>query len=94
MASRNRVVYGALRTINGVLIRAPRAFACEITFLARSYLIVMSLDLFVINGGGQLTEWGGPWDFPYDLQVDVTRPTRARPPRFPECRRRAADAAA
>src|SRR5262249_6589122 len=26
-----------------------------------------SLDLLIINGGGQLTEWGGPWEFPYTI---------------------------
>ncbi len=67
MASKSRVVFGLLRAVNLVAIRAPRAFFQEIVFLFRSFRIVKSLDLLVINGGGQLTEWGGPWQFPYRI---------------------------
>ncbi len=57
-----------LRTINTVLVRKPKDFFGELSFLIESFLIVRRLDLLVICGGGQLLDtWGGPWSFPYTL---------------------------
>ncbi len=67
IARKNRVVFGLFHMINGAVIRAPRAFFQEVVFLLRSFQVVKSLDQLVINGGGQLTEWGGPWGFPYTI---------------------------
>ena len=63
-----RPLFAILRTINTIVIRMPRAFLQELFFLAESFRIIRSLDLFVICGGGQLLDsWGGPWQFPYTL---------------------------
>ena len=39
----------------------------ELSFLASSRRNLKSLDLLIISGGGQLTEKGGPWGFPYTI---------------------------
>jgi polysaccharide pyruvyl transferase WcaK-like protein len=39
----------------------------ELRFLTNSFLVVRACDVFVVCGGGQLTEWGGPWGFPYTI---------------------------
>jgi polysaccharide pyruvyl transferase WcaK-like protein len=57
-----------LRAINTVVVRKPKDFFGELSFLIESFLIVRRLDLLVICGGGQLLDtWGGPWSFPYTL---------------------------
>jgi polysaccharide pyruvyl transferase WcaK-like protein len=65
--SRYRFLFTLLSAINTVAIRMPKEFALEIVFLGSAFRIVRSLDLLIINGGGQLTEWGGPWDFLYTI---------------------------
>lgn len=60
-------LFTLLRAINRLVIAMPRAFFQEILFLAASLRIIWSCDLLIINGGGQLTEWGGPWQFPYTI---------------------------
>jgi polysaccharide pyruvyl transferase WcaK-like protein len=60
-------LFRLLRAINFVVIRMPKAFFQEIAFLSESFRIIRSCDLLIINGGGQLTEWGGPWGFPYTI---------------------------
>ena len=67
MVGRSRVLFCLLRAIHSVAIRMPKEVLQEIAFLVGSFRIVRSLDLLVINGGGQLTEWGGPWEFPYTI---------------------------
>ena len=63
-----RVLFGVMRAINAVFIRAPRGLLQEIGFLFRVLHVTQSLDLLVICGGGQLFDaWGGPWGFPYTL---------------------------
>jgi polysaccharide pyruvyl transferase WcaK-like protein len=64
---KNRLLFGLLRALHSVGFRAPRELAAEIVFLARAFRVLRSVDLLIINGGGQLTEWGGPWGFPYTI---------------------------
>lgn len=67
-ASKHPFLFWPLRAIYAALVRAPRALAQELRFLARSLRILRPFDLLIINGGGQLTEsWGGPWKFPYTI---------------------------
>jgi polysaccharide pyruvyl transferase WcaK-like protein len=64
-----------LAIINTVFRRIPTVLCKEIVFLARSFRILRSFDLFIINGGGQFLDssggpWrfvGGPWFFPYTI---------------------------
>lgn len=49
------------------LLRLTRALLQELLFLAKSYRRLKNCDLLVVSGGGQLTERGGPWSFPYAL---------------------------
>jgi polysaccharide pyruvyl transferase WcaK-like protein len=65
--SKNRLLFGLLRAIYSVVVKAPRGLSAELLFLARAFRLLRSVDLLIINGGGQLTEWGGPWGFPYTL---------------------------
>jgi polysaccharide pyruvyl transferase WcaK-like protein len=58
-----------LKTTRNPAIRLPRAIWGEFVFLLDSYRHVKSFDLLVVSGGGQLTERGGPWSFPYALFV-------------------------
>lgn len=61
-------LFWALKALNTVLLKAPRGFCRELFFLVRSFGIIRSFDLLIINGGGQLTEsWGGAWGFPYTI---------------------------
>ena len=60
-------LFTLLRAIHTVVIRMPREFSHEVLFLGVAFRILRSFDLLIINGGGQLTEWGGPWDFPYTI---------------------------
>ena len=67
-AARHPVLFWPVRAVYAGLVRAPRALFREMQFLARSFRNLRSFDLFVISGGGQLTEaWGGPWGFPYTI---------------------------
>ena len=50
-------------------IRFPRAVFRELAFFIESYRAVRGFDLLIVSGGGQLTERGGPWSFPYALFV-------------------------
>ena len=61
------LAFTLLRIIYTLVIRIPRTIWQELTFLIRSYRIVRSLDLLIVNGGGQLTEWGGPWEFTFTI---------------------------
>lgn len=47
--------------------RLPKTLYSELSFLITSRRILKSFELLIISGGGQLTEWGGPWAFPYTL---------------------------
>jgi polysaccharide pyruvyl transferase WcaK-like protein len=60
-------VFALLRIVYALAVRMPSTLWQELTFLIRSYRIVRSLDLLIVNGGGQLTEWGGPWAFTYTV---------------------------
>jgi polysaccharide pyruvyl transferase WcaK-like protein len=65
---RYRVLFQFLRVAKAATTVGPgRAFR-EFLFLARSFLVVRSLDLFIVSGGGQLLDsWGGPWKFPFTV---------------------------
>jgi polysaccharide pyruvyl transferase WcaK-like protein len=52
---------------NAVTIKTPRAVLNEAAFLRHSFQTLTSFDLLIINGGGQLTEWTGPWGFLYTI---------------------------
>lgn len=57
------------RTTRNPAIRLPRAAFGELALLVESYRVLKSFDLLIVSGGGQLTERGGPWSFPYALFV-------------------------
>jgi polysaccharide pyruvyl transferase WcaK-like protein len=61
-----RRVFYLLRTTNAV-VHLPSEVLHELSFLASSRRKIKSFDLLVISGGGQLTEKGGPWGFPYTI---------------------------
>lgn len=48
-------------------IHLSMAAVGELAFVAESYRILKSFDLMIVSGGGQLTERGGPWSFPYAI---------------------------
>src|SRR5262249_5442167 len=56
-----------LRAANAVAIRGPKSLFREASSLAASSRAMRSLHLLIISRGGQLTEWGGPWVFPYTV---------------------------
>ena len=60
-------LFGAVRAIHTVAVRLPILFVQELAFLARSFRRVQSLDMLVVSGGGQLTDWFGTWNFPYSI---------------------------
>jgi len=65
---RRNIVLRQLRALCRAVLKRPMVVAAELVFLFRSFRIVRTLDVFVINGGGQLLDsWGGPWDYPYTL---------------------------
>ena len=80
LASKHKLLSCLLKTTNTLAIRLPRSVFREVSFLAASRRIMRSLDLLVVSGGGQLTEWGGPWRFPYTLfkWVFLARSVRVR----------------
>jgi polysaccharide pyruvyl transferase WcaK-like protein len=61
------LAFAVLRIIYTLAIRIPKTIGQELIFLIRSRRIIRSLDLLIVNGGGQLTEWGGPWKFTYTV---------------------------
>jgi polysaccharide pyruvyl transferase WcaK-like protein len=60
-------LFSILRAINGMAFRLPKTVCGEIRFLVRSFRIIRSFDLLIVNGGGQLTEWRGPWQYTYTI---------------------------
>jgi polysaccharide pyruvyl transferase WcaK-like protein len=54
------------QTLN-LVTRVFRAAFGEIAVLVESYRALRSFDVLIVSGGGQLTERGGPWSFPYAL---------------------------
>jgi polysaccharide pyruvyl transferase WcaK-like protein len=67
LASKSKFLFRLLRGANALTIRLPRGFFRELSFLAASLRIVRSFNLLIVSGGGQLTEWGGPWGFPFTI---------------------------
>jgi polysaccharide pyruvyl transferase WcaK-like protein len=67
-SDRNKIKTWVRSTRNPV-VRLLRATFGEVAFLAASYRRVKQFDFLIISGGGQLTERGGPWSFPYALFV-------------------------
>jgi polysaccharide pyruvyl transferase WcaK-like protein len=59
-------VFYLLKATNAV-VRLPSEVFRELSFLLSSRRNIKSLDLFIISGGGQLTEKDGPWRFPYTI---------------------------
>jgi polysaccharide pyruvyl transferase WcaK-like protein len=56
-----------LKTTRNPVVRILRASVGEAALLVTSYRTLKSLDVLIVSGGGQLTERGGPWSFPYAL---------------------------
>jgi polysaccharide pyruvyl transferase WcaK-like protein len=61
-----RAVFYLLKATNAV-VRLPSEVFGELSFLVSSRRNIKSFDLLIISGGGQLTEKGGPWGFPYTI---------------------------
>jgi polysaccharide pyruvyl transferase WcaK-like protein len=74
-----RGVFYLLKATNTVL-RLPSEVFRELLFLVSSRRKINSFDLLIISGGGQLTEKGGPWGFPYTIfkWVVLARSARVR----------------
>jgi polysaccharide pyruvyl transferase WcaK-like protein len=49
------------------VVRIARGAYAEVAVLVESYRALRSFDVLIVSGGGQLTERGGPWSFPYAL---------------------------
>jgi polysaccharide pyruvyl transferase WcaK-like protein len=57
-----------------ILLKAMNSLAqlpYEMSFLASARRTIMSFDLLIISGGGQLTEKSGSWNFPYTIFIWV-----------------------
>jgi polysaccharide pyruvyl transferase WcaK-like protein len=60
---------GFLRALWNKAARKASGVFREIGFWVSSFRRLREFDLLVVSGGGQLTERGGPWSFPYALFV-------------------------
>jgi len=58
-----------LTTTKTPAIRLPRNILRELEFLITSFRKLRPFDMFVVSGGGQLTERSGPWGFPYAILI-------------------------
>ena len=67
--SGNRRLKDWFRKTKNSAIHLPKALFAELAFLVASYRTLKTFDLLIVSGGGQLTERGGPWSFPYALFV-------------------------
>jgi polysaccharide pyruvyl transferase WcaK-like protein len=63
----NRRLFDLVKALHTILIRKPTSLIQEVAFLLRSLAVTSELDILIICGGGQLLDWGGPWDFPYTI---------------------------
>ena len=60
-------LYQLLRLLRRSL-NALAAAGAEIPFAIRCYRHLRTFDLFIVSGGGQLSDyWGGPWSHPFTL---------------------------
>jgi polysaccharide pyruvyl transferase WcaK-like protein len=59
-------VFYLLKATNTV-VRLPREVFGELRSLISSRRTIKPFDILIISGGGQLTEKGGPWGFPYTI---------------------------
>jgi polysaccharide pyruvyl transferase WcaK-like protein len=53
---KHRFLTRLLRAANRLAIRMPRALFQEVIFLAQSFRIMRSVDLFIVCGGGQIRD--------------------------------------
>jgi polysaccharide pyruvyl transferase WcaK-like protein len=60
-------LFRVIRAVNTFVIRRPIDAIHEMQFLVKSFWRIRSCNILVVCGGGQLTEWGGPWGFPYTI---------------------------
>lgn len=60
---------GLLRALWNKAARKVFGIFREVGFWVSSFRRLRPFDLLVVSGGGQLTERGGPWSFPYALFV-------------------------
>lgn len=65
--SYGRSLLRTLRQACDCLWRVPASLVNKYRLLANSCCRLKPCDLLVITGGGQLTERGGPWSFPFAL---------------------------
>jgi polysaccharide pyruvyl transferase WcaK-like protein len=56
-----------IQTTKNPAIRLPRAVFDELRCLIGSRQRIKKFDLLIVSGGGQLTERGGTWAFPYAI---------------------------
>ena len=67
LARKHRFLFFLPRLCYALAIGIPKILYSEVIFLVASRKILRSFELLVICGGGQLTEWGGPFSFPYTI---------------------------
>jgi polysaccharide pyruvyl transferase WcaK-like protein len=60
LTRKHKAVFYLLKATNAV-VRLPSEMFHELWFLALSRRNIMSVELLIISGGGQLTEENGPW---------------------------------
>lgn len=60
---------GRLASTWNIMKRKVSGLFRELAFCVSSFRRLRHFDLLVVSGGGQLTERGGPWSFPYALFV-------------------------
>jgi polysaccharide pyruvyl transferase WcaK-like protein len=77
-ARQNRFLYYFRRLGYTLAVRLPRAISSELSFLVTSQRKLSSFEVLVISGGGQLTEWGGPWAFLFTVYKWVLLAKSAR----------------
>src|SRR5258708_5415802 len=59
-------------------VRLPKAISSEVSFLITARRNLSSFEVLIISGGGQLSEWGGPWSFLFTVYKWVLLAKSAR----------------
>jgi polysaccharide pyruvyl transferase WcaK-like protein len=67
LVRKHRVLLSLPTLVYKLLIQLPIEMCSEALFLLASRRIISSFGTLIISGGGQLTEWGGPWSFPFTV---------------------------
>jgi polysaccharide pyruvyl transferase WcaK-like protein len=61
-----------LLKVASAVVRQTSGMFRELSFLVSSHQYIMSFDLLIVSGGGQLTDRDGPWGFPYTIFKWIT----------------------